>query len=427
MRTTRTEPGGSGRNLGGVVVAAHFVQALQPGAQTLCPAALLDQDPADLLGDHHRVERIAGREQLLSGAVVLPAVDATPVPVVKDRLLQLHLDQLALFLDADDQLQVLGPFLDGFHVHRPGLSDLVGGQAQPLGLGLVDAQQGQGMHQIQPVLARGDKADPRAGLAPDLAVDAVRTAERLGRPPLVVDHPGFLRDRRVAKPDVQTAIGQHPIRHGEHHPVRIAVDDRCRLDRVLHRLQARPNARVSRQREPIQAVVQDLLHARGRQHRDIGVDHRPVRLVQHGRAFARVIVAHRHHDATVAGRSGHVAMPHHVARPIHARPLAIPQRIDAIMAPLSAQFGLLTAPDRGRGQILVQTRLEQHLGRGKALGLARHLQIDTPQRRTAISGDKPRRIKPRGFVACRLHQHQPDKCLRPVQQHVTFRQIEPIG
>ena len=320
--------------------------------------------------------------------------------VVKDRLLQLHLDQLALLLDTDDQFQALGPFLDRLHVHGPCLPDLVGGQAQPLGLGLVDAQQGQGVDQIQPVLARGDKADPRARLAPDLAVDAVRTAERLGRPTLVVDHPGFLCDGRVAKANVQPPLGQHALRKGERHSMRIAVDNRCRLDRVLHRLQTRPDPCIARQREPIQAVIQDLLHPGRRQHGDIGVDHRPVRLVQHGRAFARVIVAHRHHDAAMARRSGHVAVAHDVARPVHPRTLAVPQRKDAVVTPLAAQFGLLAAPDGGRGQILVQTGLEQDLRCRQALGLARHLQIDTAQGRSAIAGDQSRRIKPRGFVAC---------------------------
>jgi hypothetical protein len=78
--------------------------------------------------------------------------------VVKDRLLDLHLDQLALFLDDDDQIQGSDHSWKGLHVHREGLPDLVGRDAQPVGLGLVDAQQRKGMDQIQPVLAGGDKA-----------------------------------------------------------------------------------------------------------------------------------------------------------------------------------------------------------------------------------------------------------------------------
>jgi hypothetical protein len=44
----------------------------------------------------------------------LVAIDAAAAAVVEDRLLDLHLDQLALFLDHDDQVQPLGPVMNPF-------------------------------------------------------------------------------------------------------------------------------------------------------------------------------------------------------------------------------------------------------------------------------------------------------------------------
>ncbi len=427
MRTTRTEPGRSGRNLRCVIIAAHLGQPFQSGLDMFGPAPLFDQDSADLLRDHHRIQRIACRKQFLVGSVVLPSMHPPAVAVVEDGLFQLHLDQLALFLDADDEIQVLGPFLHGLHVQRPGLPDLVSGQAQPFGLGLVDTQQRQRMDQIQPVLAGGDKADLGTGFAPMLAVDAVGTGKRLGRPTLVIDHPRFLRHRRVAQADVQPALGHDEIRAHEIQPMRIAVHDRGGLDRVLHRLQAGPDAGETRQRETIKPEIKDFLHPRRRQNRDIGVDHGPIRLVQHGRAFAGMVVTHRHDHAAMSRRTRHVRVPHHVAAAIHARPLAVPQREHAVMLALAAQFGLLAAPDCRGGKIFVQSRLKQHAGFRQALALAHHLQVHTAQGRAAIAGHIARRIQTRRLVACRLHQHQPNQGLGSVQQNVGLRQIEAVG
>ena len=48
-------------------------------------------------------------EKTVSPVLVLPADDPAAAAVVEDRLLDLDLDQLALFLDDDDQVEPLGP------------------------------------------------------------------------------------------------------------------------------------------------------------------------------------------------------------------------------------------------------------------------------------------------------------------------------
>ena len=138
---------------------------------------------------------------------VLEAVDTPPAPVVEDRLLDLHLDQLALFLDHDDELEPLGPMLEPCHVERPCLADLVGGDAQPLRLGRVDPQRVERPDQIEPVLARRDEADLRAGFPVHAPVDAVGMGEGLRGEALVGQQPFLLRDPVIAEADVQTALG----------------------------------------------------------------------------------------------------------------------------------------------------------------------------------------------------------------------------
>ena len=68
--------------------------------------------------------------------------------IVKQRLFDLNLDQLALLLDHHDQVQILGPVMEALHVQRPDLPHFIGRDPQPLRLCCVDVQQGQRMHQI---------------------------------------------------------------------------------------------------------------------------------------------------------------------------------------------------------------------------------------------------------------------------------------
>ncbi len=349
-------------------------------------------------------------------AALVPAIDAAAPTVVKDRLLDLHLDQLALFLDHHDQLQPLGPVVKALHVQREGLPDLVGGQAKALCLALVNPQKVQRMDEVEPVLAGGDEPDLRARLAPDAAVHAVGMGKRLGCETLEVDHPRFLRDGRVGQANVQPAVRHREIGRLEGKAERIAIDDRRRLDRVLHRLEADPDPGKAAERPAVKPVIHDLLHAGGADDRHIGVDHRPVGLMQHGGAFAGVVVPHRHQHAAMARGACHVGMAHHVAGTVHPRPLAVPEREDTVIFALAPQLRLLAAPDRGGGKVFVQARLKADVVGVKQLACLRHVQIDPAQRRSAIAGDVACGIQTGLRVPRLLHQHQPHKRLGPVQQ-----------
>ena len=144
----------------------------------------------------------------------------------------------------------------------------------------------------------------------------------------------------------------------ELHPVRAAIDDGGRLDRVLHQFQAYPDAGKAAERDAVKPEIEDFLHARGAEHGAMRVDQRPVGLVAGGGAFARVVVAHGHKHAAMRRRAGHVHMAEHVAGAVHAGPLAVPEAEDAVELALAAQLGALAAPERGGGKVLVQAGLE---------------------------------------------------------------------
>ena len=430
MRAARTEVRQARGNILGIVVPARVRQRFHPGPDTVGIAPLLDQDAAQLLGDHDRVQRTARREQLVAvhpaRTALVPAIDTAALAVVKDRFLDLDLDQLALFLDHHDQVQPLGPVVERGHVQREGLADLVGRDPQPLGLGLVDVQQRHRVHQVQPVLAGGDEADLGPLLAPHAPVDPVGPAECFGGKALVVDHPRLLQVRRVDQPDVQPALGHGEIRRDKLHSLRIAVDDRGRLDRVLHGLEPDPEAAEPRQREPVNSVVEDLLHARRRDDGHIGIHQRPFGLVQNGRGFTGMVVPHRHQYATKRAGPRHVGMAHHVAGAVHARALAVPEPENPVELALSAQFRLLGTPDRGRREVFVQTELEGDVVLRKRLGRPRHLHVHRPERRPAIPGHQPGGVEPGGTIPLLLHQHQSDQRLRAVQQHGGLGQVETV-
>ena len=121
-----------------------------------------------------------------------------------------------------------------------------------------------------------------------------------------------------------------------------------------------------------------------------------------------MVVAHQGDDAAVLRRPGEVGVAEHVAGAVDARPLAVPDAEHAIELALATQFGLLRSPQCGRGQFLVETRLEGDIGRGQLLRRAHELLVEAAERRAAIAGDEAAGMKPGAAVALVLHQAEAD-------------------
>src|SRR5215468_5963310 len=104
-------------------------------------------------------------------------------------------------------------------------------------------------------------------------------------------------------------------------------------------------------------------------------------------------------------------MAEHVTAAVDARPLAVPHAEHAIELAFAAQLGLLGAPERGGGEVLVQAGLE-HDVRAIEPGLGAHeLLVEPAQWRAAVAGDIARSIEPGTAVELLLHQREPHQSL----------------
>ena len=102
----------------------------------------------------------------------------------------------------------------------------------------------------------------------------------------------------------------------------------------------------------------NLLHAGRVQDRDHHVDEVIFGLVRGGGGFGGVVVAHQRQHAAMLRGAGEIGVAEDVAGAVDARPLAVPDAEHAVELALAAQLGLLRAPDRGGGDVLVDAGLE---------------------------------------------------------------------
>ena len=232
------------------------------------------------------------------------------------------------------------------------------------------------------------------GLAPDPPVDAVGAGEGLGREALVVDA-SALPAPPACRPAGCSARPRASAKSGgidDPQPMRVAIDHRGDLDRCPSRILSPTQTAGIARRAPSRRGRSRAPPARpaGRQDRHHRVDQRRTRTdaasVEH---LAGVVVAHARRR-TPPRREVPAMLAWRNTSPQRSTPGPLPYQSaeDAVDAALAAQFGLLGAPERGGGEILVQARLEPDVGgRRAALARPRHLQVDAAERRAAIAGD----------------------------------------
>ena len=92
----------------GIIGPLRFIQKRQTVFHQFRIPAFFDQDFTDLLCDHNRIKRIPRREKFFSVqlpcAALVPTIDTTSPPIIKDRFFDLNFDQLALFFNDDNQI-----------------------------------------------------------------------------------------------------------------------------------------------------------------------------------------------------------------------------------------------------------------------------------------------------------------------------------
>ena len=101
-----------------------------------------------------------------------------------------------------------------------------------------------------------------------------------------------------------------------------------------------------------------------------------------------------------------VGVAEHVAGAVDAGALAVPDAEHAVVLAFAAQLGLLRAPQRRGGQVLVEAGHELDVVRlQQALG-PQHGGFQGGDRRAAVAGHVAGRVEPRLHVAGALRQHQ---------------------
>ena len=137
-----------------------------------------------------------------------------------------------------------------------------------------------------------------------------------------------------------------------------------------------------------------------------------------------MVVSHQGEHAAMPGRAGEIGVAEDVARPVDARPLAVPDGKDAVMLAFAEKLRLLRAPAGGCGKLFVEAGLEDDVGRSKLLLGAPELLVEATERRAAIAGNETGRVQPRPAVEFALHQEHADDGLRSGQENALLAEIE---
>ena len=337
------------------------------------------------VGAQQRIGRGVGHAPFAAGKVTLGLVELAQhvgphvgAPVV-ELLLQLVLDDLAFFLHHQDLLQAGGEGTGRLGLQRPYHTHLVQADADLAAGGIVQAQLQQRLARVVPGLAAGDDAEAVPRTADGGVVQPVGPDVGQRGVPLVVHEPRLLLQRRVGPADVQAA-GRHLeiLRHGDLHPLRVDHGGGAGLDDFLDRLHAGPEAGEAAHGEGVDTEVQDFLHAGREEHRQAAGLEDVIALVRRGAALGHVVVA-RHGDDTAERRGArHVGVLEHIGAAVHPRALAVPDAEHPVVPVGTGRRKAehLRAPQRGRGQFLVDAGLEDDVLRLQELfGLPQRLVV----------------------------------------------------
>ncbi len=166
---------------------------------------------------------------LQEGLAVRPplAPDLRPLSVGEavERLLDLRLQERPLVLDDDELLLAAGEADEAVGLERPGHRHLVDGDAhrpRPL---LVDAEEGERLHEVAVRLAGRDEADPRPLLTEGDPVETVRLHVRLhGGKADVAQEPLGLEAIAQEELAVDVVLPPRIGSLGEHERQAVAVD-----------------------------------------------------------------------------------------------------------------------------------------------------------------------------------------------------------
>ena len=121
--------------------------------------------------------------------------------------------------------------------------------------------------------------------------------------------------------------------------------------------------------------------------------------------------------------AGEIGVAENVAGAVDAGALAVPHAENAVELAFAAQFGLLRAPQRGRGEILVDAGLEADVALVEKWLGAQEVAVEAAERRAAIAGDEAGGIEPVAAVELLLHQAEPHQRLEAGHEDAALAEI----
>ena len=324
----------------------------------------------------------------------------------------MQLGEVHFLLDHEDLFEAVREIAHGLCVERIRHRQLEHRDPDVVRGAVVDAEIEQGLAHVVERLAGGD--DPVPGTPARDRHPVQPVGPRVGHRGVELPPPvaGLHLVPEVGDPEVEPARGHLEITGDRDLRVEgVGQDRRARVDGVRHRLVAHPCSAEPGERDAVQAVAQHLLHGGGVEERHHQLDEGELvggRGVGRGE---RVVVADHHQHPAVAGASRHVPVADRVHAPVEAGALAVPQGEDAVVPAVAERGRLLGAPDGGRGEILVDGRLEVDAGSGEEAFRGPQLLVDVVHRGAAVAGDVAGGVEARRAVADALHHREAHDCL----------------
>ena len=383
------------------------------------PGELIVEARCDDLGELQRRELADPRHQPVAVEVLL-ADHALRFSsrVVVEVFLELRFDDAALLFDDEYFTLVLHEFQRALRFERPDHADLVDVESDAPRFRLVDAEDAQGLDQIEMALAGRHDAVARIGYVEDCAVDRIRGSER-ERCCLLRFQPLFdLRAREIRPAVVQPGRRRREVR-GVELRVRRQLERHRRFHRFRDGFESDPHARVPRQGDPPQAELEILGDIRRIEPRHHECQEGHVGLMRHRRGDAAVVVAGDDEHAAVRRTAVCIAVLQRVACAIDAGPFAVPDAEYAIDVTVRIGLDLLRAEHRRRGEVFVHGRQEFDFALVEEALRAPDLLVQPAERRSAVAADETGGIESGGLVQRPLHQRNADERLSARQEYAT--------
>ena len=369
-------------------------------------------------GDHVRVEVQLHGQQALSALVAL-AHHAGRVRAAVERLLERRLHERALLLDHQDLVEAAGELARDLTLQRPDHAQLEDADAGAVELAFAQPEVAQRVEQVEIGLAARHDAQPGVARALD-AVDPVLAGVGEGQIGAHAQH-GALHVERLGRQQVARRLVHVPEvgQHGSDAP-RGDLGGAHRVGHAGHDLEAGPETRGARAGIGVQAEIEHLLNAPGKEDRHVKRGQQGLGRARDRRGLAARVVAHHGQAAAGARDADEVPVTQGIAGAVEPRRLAVPQAQHSVVAGAGEPGGELAAPGRGGAELLVERRYVAHVVFVEEVRVARQLLVEAAQRRALITGDHRAGGQAAGPIGPVLVEHEAYEALDPGQQDPAF-------